>query len=347
MNGNILLIEDEIELQQNLKEILEYNGFSIVTADHGQEGLEVLEAQEVDLILCDIMMPVMDGYQFLKQIRTQPRFQHVPFIFLSAKASRDDKSKGLAEGANDYLTKPISARLLLNSVFALLSGRKCNESLIAVSPQLESEMRGELVFSEENTPISGLIQLLTQQQKALESEQWKEANKLNLQAMTQVSNIHHSFGKIPIFKKLGTLLPKPSRIFLNDLIFDLVNELGPEKFVFRSRPSQNVIFDAEQMGFVLQELLQNALKFNQNPAPVEIEWFSNELLIKNKQTLFNAPVTLNIQAFCCPHGVRSAYQGLGLGLFIVSEYCKLNAAYLECTVDQNGAFLAKIQFLGS
>lgn len=86
MRETIFLIEDEVELQQNLKDILEFNGFSVLTADNGQNALLKIENKEVDVILFDNMMPVPDGYQFLKIIRNQERFQHLPFIFLSAKS---------------------------------------------------------------------------------------------------------------------------------------------------------------------------------------------------------------------------------------------------------------------
>jgi two-component system sensor histidine kinase/response regulator len=124
MRETIFLIEGEVELQQNLKEILEYNGFSVLTADNGQDALLKIENQEVDVILCDIMIPVRNGYQFLEIIRNQERFHHLPFIFLSARGSEEDKLKGLQEGAGDYLIKPIPAMVLLNSIFGVLDKKK-------------------------------------------------------------------------------------------------------------------------------------------------------------------------------------------------------------------------------
>lgn len=124
MKERILLIEDEIELQQNLKEILEYHNFSVLTADNGIQAIFKIEDQKVDLIICDIMMPEMDGYEFLKIFRTEEKHQQIPFIFLSAKVSTEDKEKGIQAGADDYLTKPISAKLLLNSIFGNLEKKK-------------------------------------------------------------------------------------------------------------------------------------------------------------------------------------------------------------------------------
>jgi len=124
MNKTILLVEDEIELQQNLKEILEFHGFSILTANNGYEATLKLGSSGVDLILCDVMMPIMDGYEFLKIVRSQLDYEQIPFMFLSAKARENDKEKAFAEGAVEYLVKPISARVLLNSVFEALNSKK-------------------------------------------------------------------------------------------------------------------------------------------------------------------------------------------------------------------------------
>lgn len=129
MKETILLIEDEVELQQNLKEILEFNGFTVFTADNGQEALLIIAEQQIDLFLCDVMMPLVGGFQFLKIIRNHEKYHYTPFIFLSAKASNDDKVKGKLEGSDDYLTKPIPARVLLNSIMKVLNGRKEDEIL--------------------------------------------------------------------------------------------------------------------------------------------------------------------------------------------------------------------------
>lgn len=344
MNGIILLIEDEIELQQNLKEILEYNGFSIVTADHGQEGLTLLETQVVDLILCDIMMPVMDGYQFLKHIRSQPRFQHIPFIFLSAKASRDDKSKGLAEGANDYLTKPISARMLLNSVIALLSDSrlKIQNNPLSISSELSSREVHPLKVSKSDSGF--LLQLVEKQKKAAAAQDWNELTKHMDHAEALARRMQISYRKLLLYKHLDQKETKPTSLPVGDLILDKINELGPEKFLFRTRFSPNVSFDAEQAHFVLDELLDNAIRFSSPKSPIAVEYFGNELMIKNMQAHNHCSEPISIEAFSRVGTDNGSFASLGLGLFLAKEYCHKNGAKLNQEVSDSREFVVTINF---
>jgi small GTP-binding protein len=90
MKVKILLVEDEIDLRENLRDILEMNEFEVVEADHGQDGLKKLFALSPDLILSDVMMPVMDGYKFLEEVRNIDKYTNLPFLFLTAKVGNED-----------------------------------------------------------------------------------------------------------------------------------------------------------------------------------------------------------------------------------------------------------------
>ena len=102
----ILIIEDNTDVRENLEEILQLSGFKVHTAENGKIG--VTKAQEVipDLIICDIMMPELDGYGVLRIVGSQPKTADIPFIFLTAKTEREDFRKGMGLGADDYITKP-------------------------------------------------------------------------------------------------------------------------------------------------------------------------------------------------------------------------------------------------
>ena len=344
MKETILLIEDEVELQQNLKEILEFNGFTVFTADNGQDALMKIEDQEVDLIICDVMMPVLGGFQFLKIIRNQEKYQHTPFIFLSAKASKEDKFKGLFEGSDDYLTKPIPARVLLNSIFKVLEGKKQKEFLsydTKDSGWVEDNSPIELGI---NSPVNYLISILELLKKTEDSTDRKEISRLLDLAMSSAKRIHSSFGNLPLFKNLAKLSPTPLPIFLNDLVLDMINEMGPDKFLFRSGPPENPFFDSDHIKFILRELMENALKFNQNFHPVEIEWFGKELSFKNKQSVYKFGDAIPMEPFFQPNGDLHGCNGLGLGLFLVKEFCKINQAEFHCLIDSKANFIAKILF---
>lgn len=112
----ILLIEDNLEMRENTSEILSLSNFDVVTAKDGREGIELAKRVKPDLILCDIMMPEIDGYGVLNVLGKDPETAGIPFIFLTAKTERKDIRKGMELGADDYLVKPFEKKELLNAI---------------------------------------------------------------------------------------------------------------------------------------------------------------------------------------------------------------------------------------
>jgi len=112
----ILLVEDNEDIRDNTREILELANYQIATANNGKEGYEMALKENPDLIICDIMMPVLDGYGLLHLINKNENLKTTPFIFLTAKTERPDFRKGMEMGADDYITKPFTDIELLNAV---------------------------------------------------------------------------------------------------------------------------------------------------------------------------------------------------------------------------------------
>ena len=112
----ILLIEDNTEIRENTAEILELADYQVITAENGRVGVEKAHHGKPDLIICDIMMPIMDGYSVLHLLSKTPDTSNIPFIFLTAKADRSDFRKGMEMGADDYITKPFDDVELLNAI---------------------------------------------------------------------------------------------------------------------------------------------------------------------------------------------------------------------------------------
>lgn len=112
----ILLVEDNAAIRNNTKEILELSNYSVITAENGKTGIEKALQDKPDLIICDIMMPVLDGYAVLHAVQKNQEIKNTPFIFLSAKTERTDLRKGMELGADDYITKPFTGTELLNAV---------------------------------------------------------------------------------------------------------------------------------------------------------------------------------------------------------------------------------------
>ena len=115
-NKKILLIEDNDEMRENTAEILQLSQYKVITARNGKEGVALAEKELPDLIICDIIMPIMDGYSVLENLTKRTITAHIPFIFLTAKVERADFRKGMEMGADDYLTKPFDEVELINAI---------------------------------------------------------------------------------------------------------------------------------------------------------------------------------------------------------------------------------------
>ncbi|HEX2866243.1 MAG TPA: response regulator [Ignavibacteriales bacterium] len=119
----ILVIEDHSPVRENIKQLLEKAGYSVLTAENGSQGVDAALKEKPDLIISDIMMPVMNGYDVLKELSSIRQTSSVPFIFLTAKAEMADLRTGMELGADDYLVKPFKAGDLLKAIKTRLEKR--------------------------------------------------------------------------------------------------------------------------------------------------------------------------------------------------------------------------------
>lgn len=134
----ILVIEDTPDILNNILDFLEAEDFEAIGAENGREGVEQAQSQEFDLIICDIMMPELDGYEVLSELRQDPKTATIPFIFLTAKGDRSDIRQGMNLGADDYLTKPFTKGELLEAISARMKrSQQQTEQLKQVSQQLD------------------------------------------------------------------------------------------------------------------------------------------------------------------------------------------------------------------
>lgn len=137
---HILLIEDNKEVRENTAEILELAGYRVNTAADGKKGVEQVNKSKPDLIICDIMMPVLDGYGVLHLLSKNADTANIPFIFLTAKTERTDVRKGMEMGADDYITKPFDKIELLNAVESRLKKAE------SIKKEYEKDIQGLTAF---------------------------------------------------------------------------------------------------------------------------------------------------------------------------------------------------------
>jgi len=133
----ILVIEDSPEMRRNLLTVLKFEKFQPIGAENGRAGIELAKREKPDLILCDVMMPELDGYGVIKELREDPATVTIPFIFLTAKGEKPDVRAGMNLGADDYLTKPAAKVDLLNAINARLQ-RQSQQATPEFKPNFNS-----------------------------------------------------------------------------------------------------------------------------------------------------------------------------------------------------------------
>ncbi|HET6995102.1 MAG TPA: response regulator [Chitinophagaceae bacterium] len=135
LQRSVLIIDDHEILRENTAEILQLAGYKTYTAENGKKGVDIALKEKPSVIVCDIMMPELDGYGVLHLLRKNPGTQNIPFIFLTAKTERTDLRKGMEMGADDYITKPFDDIELLNAIEVRLKKVDILDNKYADSPE--------------------------------------------------------------------------------------------------------------------------------------------------------------------------------------------------------------------
>lgn len=184
----LLLIDDDPNLILLVKDYLEFRGYEVVTAENGREALEVLEHELPDLIICDVMMPEMDGYTFVKHVREDARTSWIPVLFLSAKGQSQDKVKGLNTGADVYMVKPFEPEELVAQVESSL---KHTSRLLQHHTKGDDGTRIQVPFDVQLTPT----ELKVVQHVARGLANREIAEELNVSQRTVESHVSNMLGK--------------------------------------------------------------------------------------------------------------------------------------------------------
>ncbi len=185
----LLLIDDDPNLILLVKDYLEFRGYEVVTAENGREALEILENEIPDMIICDVMMPEMDGYSLVKHVREDSRTSWIPVLFLSAKGQSQDRVKGLNTGADVYMVKPFEPEELVAQVESSLK----QAARIADRPGKghDSGPKIQVPFDVELTPT----ELRVVQFVARGMANREIADELNVSQRTIESHVSNMLGK--------------------------------------------------------------------------------------------------------------------------------------------------------
>ncbi len=287
----VLVIEDERYLLEDITELLQYTDFEVQGANSGSQGLEAAQVYSPDLIICDIMMPDLDGYQVLEQIRANPLTANTPFIFLTAKADRESMRQGMDLGADDYLTKPFTSAELLTAINTRLK----RQSQIAVhSEQKIDNVKRQLtrmVTHELRTPLISIntgVDLISRQIGQLSTSELQEL----LDTITAGSKrLSHRVEQLVFITQLESNMLSHETIMRDGMpmrLWDLLVSANnvARRFSYAQQPNINVKFHEHDHDSIvmcnppalkqaLAELIANALAFSPANSEVNIsQWRS-------------------------------------------------------------------------
>jgi DNA-binding NarL/FixJ family response regulator len=185
----LLLIDDDPNLILLVKDYLEFRGYEVITAENGQEALDVLDQETPDMIICDVMMPQMDGYSLVENVRKNPRTSWIPVLFLSAKGQSQDRVKGLNTGADVYMVKPFEPEELVAQVESSL--KQASRLIQRQDKVSESAPKIQVPFDVELTPT----ELRVVQFVARGMANREIAEELNVSQRTIESHVSNMLGK--------------------------------------------------------------------------------------------------------------------------------------------------------
>jgi two-component system sensor histidine kinase/response regulator len=279
--SRILVIDDVPEVREVIVNVLEAGGHEGIAAPDAMTALELIRERVPDLIICDIMMPKMDGYELLEKLRSEPETMIVPFIFLTAKSDKTDQRRGMLLGADDYITKPFSVHELLKAVEVRLAkhealGRAFRKEMDGQQVRLSGTLPLEL-----RTPLSGILttsKVLLDLRESLNSDQVFEIVGV-IHGVAE--RLYHLVENYVLFSELAVIASKPhilealrrqctdaGKPIVAQTAMECAERVGRgDDLILRLCDSGVQISDV-YLAKIVAELTENALKFSLPGTPV-------------------------------------------------------------------------------
>jgi signal transduction histidine kinase len=341
MAQKILIIEDDLEIRKNLVTILEMNGFETICAGNGNIGLQLALSHLPDLIISDIMMPVLNGLEMLAELRKHEEAINIPFLFLTARTEKHDIREGMNLGADDFITKPFDVDDLVNAVITRLSKsaekkehyqKKFDELRFSLSRSLPHEIRTPL------SVILGYSEILQRSWKNLSEEDTADMLS-NIHASAK--RLHRVFEKYLFYagleiigsneneiQKLKEKISPSAKVIITDVRHRYALESARDKDITETITDVGVAMSEDYLNLIVEELLDNALKYSKKGSQVTITAIPEGKFFVMSIMNFGRGMTpkqiSEIGAYVQFDRMKHEQQGLGLGLAIVKKIVLLH-----------------------
>ena len=358
MNPTILVIEDDQQVRENIEDILFLENFKVITAENGQSGLNLAKGAVPDLIICDIMMPELDGYGVLSQLREEPSTASIPLIFLTAKADWLYVRQGMEQGADDYITKPfthkellaaIATRLEKQALTAQKNQQTLNDLRISITHSLPHELR---------TPLNGIMgfaQLLISEIEDLEREEIQEmAQSIRIAS----ERLYYLIQNFLLYANLEVIATDSERVkalrseqtssastVIMEQAYQSAHEANRTKDLTLDLQEASVQIAADKLAKIVAELLGNAFKFSEPGTPVMVSSWCEEQFrfsISDRGKGMSSEHVSQLGAYSQFERKLHEQQGSGLGLAIAQRLVQLHNGQLTVNSSLNAGTTVRV-----
>ena len=341
---SILVVDDVISNVLLLKVLLAAQKFNVITASNGMEAIDITKKQQPDLILLDVMMPGMSGFELAQKLKNDPEVQHIPIIFLTALNSTADIVTGFKVGANDFISKPFNKEELVIRVNHQISLIAAKRIILQKTEELKKTIQGRdkmysVIAHDLRSPLGSIKMVLnmfvmTMSPQMIGEEQYEmldSANKSTEELFTLLDNLlkwtKTQTGRLTVVFQDFELVKSISGVLE---IFSLVSSSKNIELIFDSNEEINVRGDIDIAKTITRNLLSNAIKFSfsgskiiievkkiDNMAVVSVKDFGKGMSQEEQQKLFNSETHFS------KYGTNNE-EGSGLGLLLCKDFATKN-----------------------
>lgn len=326
----ILVIEDDNRIAGVMKTIFSIHKINAMFASCGSDALEVIDKTDLDLIISDIQLPDISGHEILERVRGNSRTFKVPFIFLTAFSGIEDVRKGMNQGADDYVTKPFTAQLLIDTIRARLniSARQNEMNNLELNDKwfrvLSSNFNHEFI-----TPLNGILGVAEALRSNTDTAFTAQYGPMVDMIETSGHRILRNTRKLMLFSVISS---KKIKLLSDESLFNpsvVITELldaYKEKSTLRIdtyiENTGDITGNEKHTRMVFEELIDNAIKFSTGSIKLQLTTEGNSFVLKiiNQSDCVTAFTQNDIDAFKKFHNDISM-NGMGIGLYLCRELC--------------------------
>lgn len=360
--SKILVIEDNEPLRNDVIEMLRFEGFDVRGAENGVVGVNVAREYKPDLILCDVMMPELDGYGVLEKVRMEQQAFMTPFIFLTAKTDSSDIRFGMGLGADDYLTKPFQTPELLTAIRARLNHGERIKTMLDLRLKELSDSIITALPHELRTPLNTIIgfsDMLMSEAEHIKPEQtieWAEYINLAAQRLYRLVENYLIYVRAEIMSQNEVELAAQNKKFVDhpNIVVQFhamhkAQQVGRSKdVVIQMGEDTRVRISDHDLGKIVEEVIDNALKFSELGTPILLGTQLRDdkyiLTVEDKGRGMTQEQINSIGAYMQFERWFYEQQGSGLGLSIVKRLSELYGGTLTLESEVDKGTTATIEF---